>query len=57
MTPADALRQAADALDNYVISERQAMLVELMALHIMRLDGSPRAEREARLLMRLLDQG
>ena len=56
MTPAESLRQAADALDSYVISERQAMLVELMAMHIMRLDGSPRAEREARLLMRLLDR-
>lgn len=55
MTPTQALREAADALDDYVVSEKQAQIIELMCLHIRRLDCSPNAVREAALLCRLLD--
>ena len=54
MTPGEALREAADTVDRYVVSERQAQIIELMCLHIRRLDCSPNAVREAALLCRLL---
>lgn len=55
MTPAQALRAAADAVENRVVSEREGKLIKLMALHIMRCCEA--REDEARLLMSLLDQG
>lgn len=36
MTPADALRAAADAVENRVVSDREARVILLMSLHIMR---------------------
>lgn len=53
----DALREAADTLESFVVSDGQAETVELMCIHIMRLDASPRAKREATLLMRMIDRG
>lgn len=56
MTAPETLRATADMLENYVISDVQQDIIELMCLHIQRLDGSPRAKREAQLLMRMLDR-
>ena len=53
---AEALRRAADALEDYAVSETQAELAELMALHILRVVGSGNSAREAVLLMRALDR-
>ncbi len=55
MTPAQALRAAADAVENRVVSDREARVILLMALHIMRTCEA--REDEARLLMALLDGG
>lgn len=57
MTPSDHLRRAADVLDSHVVSDRQAQIIELMALQIMRLDCSPNAVREAELLREMLGYG
>lgn len=54
MTPAQALRAAADAVDSRVVSEREARVILLMAYHISR--RCEAREDEARLLMALLDE-
>lgn len=56
MNPAsEALRRAADVLDDHVVSDKALAIYELMALHIIRSCGDANSYREARLLMRLLD--
>ena len=54
---AEALRRAADGLEDYAVSETQAELAELMALHILRAVGSGNCQREAVLLCRAIYRG
>jgi len=54
MTPADYLRAAADACDNYALGRRQEIAVILVALHVLRLCGTGAREDEAKLLIELL---
>lgn len=54
MTPAEALRAAADAVENRVVSEREAGLILLMALHIAKVcEARP---VEVKLLCQLLER-
>lgn len=55
MTPAEALRAAADAVENRVVSDREARVILLMALQILRTCEA--REDEAAELMALLDGG
>jgi hypothetical protein len=54
MTAAEALRHAADVVDDSAIGERKALLIRLFAQHIIRSCGSGENAEEARILCELL---
>jgi hypothetical protein len=54
MTPSDALRRAADVVDDSGIGERKGRIIRLLALHIIRSCGSGENAEEARLLIEML---
>lgn len=49
------MERAAEAVDSYVLSEKDVRVVKLMALHIIRRCDGHACEEEARLLIELLD--
>lgn len=55
MNASEALRRAADVVEDSAIGERKERIIRLMALHIIRTCGSGENGEEARLLMELLD--
>lgn len=52
----EALHRAAEALNDYAVSEAYAETCELMALHILKGIGAGNSAREAFLLMRAIDR-
>jgi hypothetical protein len=50
------LRRAADACDDYVLSDKDHDAIQLMAHHILHRCGTEACEDEAKLLMRVLDR-
>lgn len=54
MTAADALRRAADVIDDSAIGERKERAIRLLALYVIRACGSGENGEEARLLCELL---
>jgi hypothetical protein len=54
MTAADALRHAADVVEDSAIGERKALLIRLMAQHVIRSCGAGEDAEEARILCELL---
>jgi hypothetical protein len=54
MTAADALRHAADVVEDSAIGERKALLIRLLALHVVRACGAGEDAEEARILCELL---
>lgn len=55
MTPAEALRHAADVVEDSAIGERKARVIRLLCLHIVRACGSGECAEEARILTELLN--
>lgn len=55
MTPAQALRRAADTVEASAIGERKGSIIRLLALHCIRACGEGENAEEARLLIELLD--
>ena len=54
MTAAEALRHAADVVQESAIGERKELLIRLFAQHIIRACGSGENAEEARILCELL---
>lgn len=52
---AAALRRAAEACENYALGQHKADVIELLALHVIRLCGSASRTDETRLLCRMID--
>jgi hypothetical protein len=55
MTAAQALRHAADVVEDSAIGERKERVIRLLALYIQRACGSGENAEEARLLLELLN--
>jgi hypothetical protein len=56
MTAAEALRRAADAVNDCAIGERKERVIRLLALHVIRVCGEGENAEEARLLCELLGE-
>jgi hypothetical protein len=55
MNPAaEALRHAADVVEDSAIGERKALLIRLLAQHVIRSCGAGEDAEEARILCKLL---
>jgi hypothetical protein len=58
MTAAEALRHAADVVEDSAIGQRKERVIRLLACYIVRACGSGECAEEARLLIELLnDEG
>ena len=56
MTAAQALRHAADVVEDSAVGERKERVIRLLCLHIVRACGSGENAEEARLLCEMLGE-
>ena len=56
MTAAEALRHAAEVVEDSAIGERKERVIRLLALHVIRACGEGENAEEARLLCELLGE-